>query len=139
MRLGAPIAGTIEGRLDVAYVALVDRFIRSPGCSRALDDGPLLGSPARQRDAPTRPTTLRTRRIRPGRPGGCDLGDLESPPVSIHATNHSLGRGAVGVIGTMAVDRILLPAVDRHILELRKNLARLQKSGVSRIHDGIRG
>ena len=41
--------------------------------------------------------------------------------------------------GRGCVDRILLPAVDRHSLELRKNLARLQKSGVSRIHDGISG
>lgn len=73
----------------------MDQLIRSPRCSRALSDGPLLGSPARERDGSTRPATLPTWRIRPGRPGGCDLGDLESPPASIHAANHSLGRSAV--------------------------------------------
>jgi hypothetical protein len=59
-----------------------------------------------------------------------------------HAANHSLGRSPVGRDwnhGRGCVDRILLPAVDRHSVELRKNPARLQKSGVSGIHDGISG
>src|SRR5258706_3569570 len=120
----------------------MDRVVPGHGSPRTVGDCPLMGSPARQRTAAPPPPTLPTRRIRPDRPGSCDLSDLESPPVSVHAANHSRSYSAVGPDWNYVwgrVDRILLPAVDRHSLQPRKNLARLQKSGISRIQHGSSG
>ena len=49
-------------------------------------------SRAHQHGTEVRPRQLFQRRIRPGWPGDCDLVDLESPPISIHAANHGRSR-----------------------------------------------